>query len=120
MHLPSNRNIILDSKAPLDSLQKSIAAKDEADKSYHMDEHVRLSRTTSGGAICVNPAYTSKTCSLYLHVDEDSRCGILFRCVSCGFIHHADCNARCNIENIGRKKLGLRYWATGCGGWLHH
>ena len=41
VHLPDDRNIILDSKAPLDSLQKSIGAEDEADKSYHMDEHVK-------------------------------------------------------------------------------
>lgn len=41
VHLPDDRNIILDSKAPLDSLQRSIGADDEADKSHHMDEHVR-------------------------------------------------------------------------------
>lgn len=27
--------------------------------------------------------------------------------MSCGFIHHADCNAGCNIENRGRDKLGI-------------
>ncbi len=41
VHLPDNRNIILDSKAPLDSLRKSVAAEDEADKSHYMDEHVK-------------------------------------------------------------------------------
>lgn len=41
VHLPDNRNIILDSKAPLNALQKSIAAEDEATKSQSMDEHVK-------------------------------------------------------------------------------
>ncbi len=41
VHLPDNRNVILDSKAPLDALQKSIAAEDENHKSYYMDEHVK-------------------------------------------------------------------------------
>lgn len=45
VHLPDDRNIILDSKAPLDSLQKSIGAEDEAIKSHHMDEHVKAVKT---------------------------------------------------------------------------
>ena len=61
--------------------------------------------------------------------------GMLFWCVLCGFIHHADCNAGCNIENrrrilgLARRTItslvqlpattGLRYWAAGRGGWYH-
>lgn len=44
VHLPDNRNVILDSKAPLDSLQKSIAAESEAEKSHHMGKHVKAVR----------------------------------------------------------------------------
>ncbi len=40
-------------------------------------------------------------------ISKDSRLGRLFRCISCGFIHHTYCNAGCNIENSGREKLGL-------------
>ena len=60
-----------------------------------------------GGIIKIDPAYTSQMCSSCLHVSKDSRCGRLFRCVRCGFIHHADINAGCNIENHGREMLGL-------------
>ena len=66
-----------------------------------------LSYMLVGGIIRIDPAYTSQMCSLCLHVSEDSRCGRLFRCVRCGFIHHADINAGCNIENHGRRMLGL-------------
>ena len=66
-----------------------------------------LSYMLVGGIIRIDPAYTSQTCSSCLHVSQDSRCGRLFRCVRCGFIHHADINAGCNIENCGRKVLGL-------------
>lgn len=45
VHLPDDRNVVLDSKAPLDSLQKSVAAEDEAGRSYHMDEHVKAVKT---------------------------------------------------------------------------
>ena len=72
-----------------------------------LSETIRILTGMSGGAIRVSSAYTSQTCSLCLHVAEDSRCGRLFRCISCGFIHHTDINAGCNIENRGRKKLGL-------------
>ena len=66
-----------------------------------------LSYMLVGGVIRVNPAYTSQTCSLCLHVDKNNRWRRLFRCLACGFVHHADINARCNIENRGRKALGL-------------
>lgn len=66
-----------------------------------------LSYILSGGVIRVDPAYTSQTCSLCLHVDKNNRWRRLFRCLSCGFIQHADVNAGCNIENRGRKVLGL-------------
>ena len=66
-----------------------------------------LSYMLSGGVIRVNPAYTSQTCSLCLHIDKNNRWRRLFRCLSCGFIQHADVNAGCNIENRGRKVLGL-------------
>ena len=68
---------------------------------------VVLAYMLAGGVIQVNPAYTSQTCSWCLHVAAESRLGRLFRCVSCGFVHHADCNAGCNIENRGLKILGL-------------
>ena len=68
---------------------------------------VILSYMLVGGIIKVDPAYTSQTCSWCLHVDKNSRLGRLFWYVSCGFIHHADCNAGCNIENSGRRILGL-------------
>ena len=66
-----------------------------------------LSYMLVGGIIKIDPAYTSQTCSSCQHVSKDNRCGRLFRCVRCGFIHHADINAGCNIENHGRKVLGL-------------
>ena len=66
-----------------------------------------LSYMLSGGVIRVNPAYTSQTCSLCLHVDKNNRWRRLFRCMSCGFVQHADVNAGCNIENRGRSVLGL-------------
>ena len=66
-----------------------------------------LSYMLVGGIIRIDPAYTSQTCSPCQHVSKDNRCGRLFRCVRCGFIHHADINAGCNIENHGRKVLGL-------------
>ena len=68
---------------------------------------VVLAYMLAGGVIQVNPAYTSQTCSWCLHGAAESRLGRLFRCVSCGFVHHADCNAGCNIENRGLKILGL-------------
>ncbi len=68
---------------------------------------VILSYMLAGGIIRIDPAYTSQMCSSCLHVSKDSRCGRLFRCVRCGFIHHVDINARCNIENHGRKVLDL-------------
>ena len=68
---------------------------------------VILSYMLAGGIIRIDPTYTSHMCSLCLHVNKDSRCGRLFRCVRCGFIHHADINAGCNIENHGRKMFGL-------------
>ena len=66
-----------------------------------------LSYMLAGGIIKIDPAYTSQTCSSCLHVSKDSRCGRLFRCVRCGFIHHVDINAGSNIENCGRMVLGL-------------
>ena len=66
-----------------------------------------LSYMLVGGIIKIDQAYTSQMCLSCLHVSKDSRCGRLFRCVRCGFIHHADCNAGCNIENHGREMLGL-------------
>ena len=45
VHLPDDRNVVLDSKAPLDSLQKSVGAEDEADKAHHMGEHVKAVKT---------------------------------------------------------------------------
>ena len=66
-----------------------------------------LSYSLVGGVIKVWPAYTSQTCSLCWHVDKNNRFRRLFHCMSCGFTHHADMNAGCNIENRGREKLGL-------------
>ena len=66
-----------------------------------------LSYMLVGGIIKIDPAYTSQMCSSCLHVSKDSRYGRLFRCVRCGFIHHADINAGCNIENHGRRMFGL-------------
>ena len=40
--LPDDRKIILDSKTPLDALQKSINATDESTKSQYLDEHVKV------------------------------------------------------------------------------
>ena len=66
-----------------------------------------LSYMLVGGIIKIDPVYTSQMCSSCLHVSKDSRCGRLFRCIQCGFIHHSDINAGCNIENHGRMVLGL-------------
>ena len=41
VHLPDNRDVILDSKAPLDALQRSISATDEAAKAEQLEEHVK-------------------------------------------------------------------------------
>ena len=66
-----------------------------------------LAYALAGGIVHVNPAYTSQTCSLCGYVDAKNRLGRLFRCMRCGFIHHADCNAGCNIRNRGLHTLGL-------------
>lgn len=44
VHLPDDRDIILDSKAPLAALQKSAAADDEATRSHYMKEHLSAVR----------------------------------------------------------------------------
>ena len=44
VHLPDDRDIIIDSKAPLDALQKSIDTSDEAARSRYMDEHIKAVR----------------------------------------------------------------------------
>ncbi len=49
----------------------------------------------------VSPSFTSQTCSACHHVDESSRNGSLFKCVSCGFEMDADLNAAVNIRSRG-------------------
>ena len=66
-----------------------------------------LSYMVVGSVIRINPAYTSQTCSWCGFTDAINRWKRLFHCVSCGFTHHADCNASCNICNKGCHKLGL-------------
>ena len=41
VHLPDSRDVILDSKAPLDALQRSIGATDEAARAEQLEEHVK-------------------------------------------------------------------------------
>ena len=41
VHLPDNRGVILDSKAPLDTLQRSTGATDEATKAEQLEERIK-------------------------------------------------------------------------------
>ena len=52
----------------------------------------------------VNPAYTSKTCSLC--ESRGSRQGLVFRCNKCGLELHADLNAARNIAQLGKSEMG--------------
>ena len=52
--------------------------------------------------VCVNPAYTSQTCSQCGHCEKANRKSqAQFLCVSCGFSAHADLNAAVNIPPGG-------------------
>jgi transposase len=48
--------------------------------------------------VCIDPAYTSQTCSRCGHCEKANRKSqARFLCRSCGFSAHADANAACNI-----------------------
>jgi len=49
----------------------------------------------------VSPAYTSQTCSNCGNIDDKSRKGENYKCVSCGYEIDADVNASINIRNRG-------------------
>ena len=49
----------------------------------------------------VNPAYTSQTCSKCGSTHKESRNGVNFRCVECGYAIDADYNAAINISRMG-------------------
>lgn len=49
----------------------------------------------------VSPAYTSQTCSNCGNIDDKSRKGANYKCVSCGYEIDADVNASINIRNRG-------------------
>jgi IS605 OrfB family transposase len=50
--------------------------------------------------VCVNPAYTSQTCSRCGHCERaNRRSQAKFLCVSCGYSAHADLNAAANIRD---------------------
>jgi putative transposase len=49
----------------------------------------------------VNPAYTSQTCSQCGSVHKESRQGLIFKCIECGFETDADFNAAVEILHRG-------------------
>jgi putative transposase len=60
--------------------------------------------------VCVDPAYTSQTCSHCGHCERANRKSQRrFRCVVCGFSAHADLNA---AVNIGRRAAVIPPYAA--------
>ena len=65
--------------------------------------------------IVVAPHYSSQTCALCGHVDEENRDGARFLCVNCGYVAHADVNAARNILRAGQaQRLRARSGTNGC------
>ena len=56
--------------------------------------------------IAVDPRNTSRTCSQCGHCEAGNRDKEVFRCLSCGYLAHADTNAAANIAV--RAGLALR------------
>jgi len=58
--------------------------------------------TDRGGLITkVPPHYTSQSCGFCGHIEKQNRKGIIFKCLKCGHMNHADVNGAENIEMIG-------------------
>ncbi len=55
--------------------------------------------------ICVNPAYTSQTCSTCLQLGERDK--HRFSCQNCGSLSHSDLNASQNLLRLGLTAVGL-------------
>jgi len=56
--------------------------------------------------IAVDPRNTSRTCAQCGHCEAGNRDKEVFRCLSCGYLAHADTNAAANIAV--RAGLALR------------
>ena len=67
---------------------------------------VLLSYKLAGEIIWVAAEYTSQRCSTCGYIHKENRDDRKFLCGKCGVIHHADCNAGTNIEDMGLNKLG--------------
>ncbi len=62
-----------------------------------------------GWVLCVNPAYTSQTCSGCGHVHPGNRKSQSdFVCLSCGLAINADLNAAINISRAGHARLACQ------------
>ncbi len=62
-----------------------------------------------GWVLCVNPAYTSQTCSGCGHVHPGNRKNQSdFVCLSCGLAINADLNAAINISRAGHARLACQ------------
>ena len=59
--------------------------------------------------ICINPEYTSQTCSECGYVDKGNRKGHTFKCMSCDFELNADLNASRNIATFSRSVSGRSF-----------
>lgn len=55
--------------------------------------------------IYVNPANTSRCCSVCGYIDKNNRKGSVFKCKKCGFELNADENASRNIAELGKSKF---------------
>jgi len=71
----------------------------------HFGERVRQIGEEAGcvAVVEVHPAYTSQTCPRCDHIDRLNRSGMEFRCVTCGYVAHADV---IGARNVARKARG--------------
>lgn len=53
----------------------------------------------------VDPKHTSQRCSKCGYIDRNSRKGLQFKCMQCGFELNADLNAARNIGELGKSEL---------------
>lgn len=86
--------------------QKSGLNRSVLDKGWHTLETMLAYKLTERGGtlIKVNPAYTSQTCSDCGTIAKESReSQASFRCIACGHIENADCNAAKNILLAGTR-----------------
>lgn len=74
----------------------------------------RLEQKAPGRVERVNPAYTSRTCSVCGHcTPENRKSQAVFRCVACGHRSNADVNAAVNIRGRSGRQRAPRDAITG-------